>query len=325
MRGKAVEQRQARYLPLHGKRVLVTRPAEQAGEFIQDLRNLGAEPVLCPTIRIVPPEDIRPLQAAIERLSEYDWVIFTSVNGVRFFFEQLGAGEQKAEGRRQKAEGRRDRVCLGPSVVGSLGTGDRGQGTGDRRSSPRLNPKSKIQNPKSPIPRRLRLAAIGPATADALAGYGLPVDFVPDQYVAEAIVDGIGDVRGQRILLPRADIARRALVEGLEARGAEVHEVTAYRTLPANPGDLQSLLGQQPAIDIATFTSPSTVHNFVALLADGLTQNVLGRAVVACIGPITASAAQAEGLRVDIVAPEHTTSGLLQTIVGYFDEHEREL
>ncbi|MDQ5851066.1 MAG: uroporphyrinogen-III synthase, partial [Chloroflexota bacterium] len=170
-----------------------------------------------------------------------------------------------------------------------------------------------------------RLAAIGPATADALAGHRLSVDFVPDQYVAESIVDGIGDVRGQRILLPRADIARRALVEGLEARGAEVQEVTAYRTLPANPGDLKSLLGQEPAIDIATFTSPSTVHNFVALLEDGLIQHVLGRAVVACIGPITARAAQAEGLRVDIVATEHTTSGLLQAIVGYVEEREREL
>ena len=283
MRGKASEQRQARYLPLHGKRVLVTRPAEQAGEFIQDLRNLGADPVVCPTIRIVPPEDIRPLQAAVERLSEYDWVIFTSVNGVRFFCEQPGVG------------------------------------------GPASDPAAPIPYPPSPIPQRVRLAAIGPATADALAGHGLSVAFVPDQYEAESIVDGIGDVRGQRILLPRADIARRALVEGLAAKGAEVHEVTAYRTVPASPADLEALLGQELAIDIATFTSPSTVHNFVALLEDGLIQRVLGRAVVACIGPITARAAQAEGLHVDLVAPEHTTSGLLQAIVGYVEEREREL
>ena len=279
------EQQATTRLPLLGRRVLVTRPADQAGEFVESLRNLGAEPVLCPTIRIVPPEDTAPLRAAVDRMQGYDWIIFTSVNGVRFFFEGPGAGGRE------------------------LGTGGQGLTSVD---------------PRALESTRMRVAAIGPATAKALAERGFVPDFVPDQYVAEAIVAGIGEVQGQRILLPRADIARKTLVEGLTAKGAEVHDVTAYRTLLADPGHLKALLEQGP-IDIATFTSPSTVHNFVALLEDRPAHAVLGEAVVACIGPITASAAQAEGLHVGVVATEHTTDGLLNAIVGYIEECERAL
>lgn len=247
--------------PLLGRRVLVTRPAAQAGDPIRRLRELGAEPITCPTIRILPPDDFGPLDAAIRRLPQYDWLIFTSVNGVHFFFQRL------------EVLGRKEALAM------------------------------------------VRLAAIGPATADALAAQGLPVDFVPRQYVAEAIVEGIGDVTGQHILLPRADIARKALANGLRTKGAVVDEVTAYRTVPASPGDLMTLLGRGGRIDIATFTSPSTVRNFVVLLGDRSPGEVLGDAVVACIGPITARAAQAVGLTVDIVAEEHTVRGLVRAIV----------
>ena len=259
--------RATRHLPLAGRRVLVTRPAEQAREFVQGLRNLGAEPILCPMIRIVPPDSFAPLDAAIAGLRAYDWVIFTSVNGVRSFFERL-----------------------------------------------------EVVDPKGGLPGHLRFGTIGPATARALAGHSVTVDFVPSEYVAESIVEGIGDVRGLRILLPRADIARKTLVEGLAAKGAEVREVTAYRTVPAGGGDLQAWLDQGSAVDVATFTSPSTVHHFAALLEDRPAREVLGRALVACIGPITARAAQSAGLAVHIVAPEHTLDGLLQAIVEYIEE-----
>jgi uroporphyrinogen III methyltransferase / synthase len=249
--------------PLLGLRVLVTRPEGQSAELAGRLQELGAIPVICPTIRIVGPESFEALDRAITDLSAYDWVIFTSVNGVRFFFERL--------------------PVLGYGV-------------------------EEITWP--------RLAAIGPATAAALAEHGLQPALVPAKYVAEAILDEIGDVAGQRILLPRADIARKALAEGLQSRGAHVDEVAAYRTvgagqdLPAGP------------VDIATFTSPSTVRNFVGLLeAAGRDAGAyLGGARVACIGPITAQAAAAEGLPVDIEASEHTVPGLLQAVILYWEQ-----
>jgi uroporphyrinogen III methyltransferase / synthase len=250
--------------PLNGLRVLVTRPAEQASDLIARLRALGATPVLCPTIQIAPPESFDSLDRAIAELAAYDWVIFTSVNGVRFFLERLTA--------------------LGYDAPQSFAG--------------------------------LRIAAIGPATAQALSEQGLVPSFVPARFVAEGILEEIGDVAGQRILLPRADIARKALVEGLRARGAAVDEVTAYRTVAAE-ADLPV-----DRVDLITFTSPSTVRNFVALF-DSSTRSLadfLTGARVACIGPITAQAARAEGFDVHIEAQEHTVDGLLRVIL---DNQER--
>jgi uroporphyrinogen III methyltransferase/synthase len=251
------------YAPLRGRRVLVTRAEEQAEAFVQRLRALGAEPVLCPTIAIAAPEAWGGLDGAIARLDSYDWIVFTSVNGVRFFFERLSA-------------------------------------TGGSREAL----------------RRLQIGAIGPATAAAVAEHGHKVAFVPAEYVAESIVSGIGDVAGKRVLLPRADIARKALVEGLAARGAIVDEVVAYRTVAGTPRDATGVFARG-GIDIATFTSPSTVHNFVALFEDGAALRVLDGAAIACIGPITAAAARRAGLSVTLVAPEHTLDGLIEALIRF--------
>ena len=148
---------------LSGKRVLITRPRDQAEELCRQLESLGARPVLFPTIQIAPPADPAPLDRAIASLAGYQWVIFTSANGVRAFWERLAAA------------GRDSRV-FGPGI---------------------------------------RVAAIGPATARALEDRGVQPQFIPEEYVAEAIAAGIGNVSGQRILLPRADIARKALAEAL--------------------------------------------------------------------------------------------------------------
>ena len=256
--------------PLAGRRVLVTRAEEQAGELIERLRVMGAEPIPCATIRSAPPVDWPPLDAAIARLSSYDWVIFTSANGVRYFVERAT-----------------ERGCS-PAALD-----------------------------------RLKVGAVGRATADALARHGIRVDFVPAEYVAESLVAGIGDVAGQRILLPRADLARRTLVDGLAAKGAYVDDVVAYRTLPAEPADC-GLLGDVAAplaLDVATFTSASTVRNFVALLGERPAREALGSALVACIGPVTARAAEEAGLHVDILAQEHTLDGLLRAIITFLEEH----
>lgn len=169
----------------------------------------------------------------------------------------------------------------------------------------------------------LTIGAIGPATAAALAEYGLRASFVPGEYVAEAILAEIGDVAGQRILLPRADIARPTLALGLRARGAQVDEIAAYRTVPgAGAAELAGHL-RAGAVDAITFTSSSTVR----YLLDGLEQRgytraeaiaLVSQAAVVCIGPITAETARAEGLRVDAMAQEFTGDGLVATLVAWF-------
>ncbi len=164
--------------------------------------------------------------------------------------------------------------------------------------------------------QHLKLAAIGPATATALENHGLTVQLMPAEYVAESLLKTMGEVSGQRILLPVADIARTTLAEGLQAKGALVDQVTAYQTKPVtNPTNLATLL---PAIDILTFTSSSTVRNFVNLLHADNPAVTIGHAMVACIGPITAQTAQEVGLPVHLVAEDYTIDGLTKALVNYY-------
>jgi uroporphyrinogen-III synthase len=156
---------------------------------------------------------------------------------------------------------------------------------------------------------RGQVAAIGPATAAALARRGVTVDLMPAEYRAEAILDAIGDLDGLRILLPRANVARAELAVGLRARGAQVDEVAAYRTVPSTPPP-SAFQALQRGVDILTFTSSSTVRAFIALTS-GLDY---GDPLVACIGPVTADTARQLGLRVDVVAEDYTTEGLLDAV-----------
>ena len=151
-----------------------------------------------------------------------------------------------------------------------------------------------------------KVAAIGPATAEALRGRGVTPDLVPSEYVAEAILASLPEVRGLRFLLPRADIAREALVDGLRRRGALVDEIAAYRTRPA------SRLAPLGPVDAVTFTSSSTVRGF---LAGG---PVPAGAKVICIGPITAQTARECGLEVTAVAVEYTEDGLIEALEAAF-------
>src|SRR5439155_19036813 len=160
-----------------------------------------------------------------------------------------------------------------------------------------------------------KVAAIGPATAEALAERGIVADVVPEEYVAEAVVEAlrphIGP--GESVLVPRAEGARPELVEGLRAAGAEVDEVTLYRAaMPETaPAEALSLL-RDGAIDIVTFTSSSTVRNLAAMLNGHI--ETLARPLVACIGPITAKTAEELGLRVEVVASEYTVQGLVRAL-----------
>lgn len=249
--------------PLLGKRILVTRAQAQAPKLCNRLAALGATPIMFPTIRIAPMDDSGPLDRAIGALDDYDWVIFTSVNGVAIFWERLAAAG-------------RDAAAFA----------------------------------------NLQVAAIGPATAQALAARGVQPAFVPDEFVAERIAAGLGDVAGLAILLPRAKIARKALSELLAAQGARVDEIPVYQTLRGRPA-ANSLAEIENGVDVVTFTSASTVRNFVAML-NGSAKAQLQNTIVACIGPITAQTAQELDLQTDIVAADYTIEGLVTALVSYF-------
>jgi uroporphyrinogen-III synthase len=162
----------------------------------------------------------------------------------------------------------------------------------------------------------IKVAAVGPATATALANGGREPDYVPERYLTESIASGLGDVRGRRILLPRADVASKRLPEILRALGATVNEIVAYRTVkPRNltSEKLGSILADR--MDLVTFTSPSTVRNLVQTLApEDFTK--LSKCKVACIGPVTVQAATELGVHVDIVAENHTIDSLVEAIVN---------
>jgi len=248
-------------------KVLVTRPRNQADAFAKTLTKGGFEPVFFPVIEIRPFEENVALDRAIEKLSCYDWIVFTSVNGVEAFFKRLPSHPSPLPGRERGAEG------------------------------------------------GVRVAAIGPKTAHSLIVRGVTPDFVPDEYVAEAILPGLGDLRGRWVLLPRAEIARKALPEAISAAGGVAHEIAVYQTVPAEP-DPDGLAALQSGVDVVTFTSPSTVENFVELVRRvGLDpMHLSGNPNIACIGPITQKAAEEAGFMHVIVAEEYTTEGLVELL-----------
>jgi uroporphyrinogen III methyltransferase / synthase len=260
--------------PLFGKRIVVTRPREQAAELVEALEQLGATVVEAPTIRIVPPEDFGPLDEACATVGQYDWVVFTSPNGVDYFFQRLLAGP------------------------------------GDMRAL-----------------ASVRLCSIGPGTAERLARHGLKVDLVPPEYRAEAVVEALratGGLEGKTILLPRADVAREMLAEELRKSGARVTEVVAYRTVPVdiardNEPDIYRMLLDRK-VDVLTFTSASTVRNFVRLYGTEPVADLLQPVAIASIGPVTAEAAQQCGIRTTIMPAEYTISGLVRAIVEHFEK-----
>jgi uroporphyrinogen-III synthase len=161
----------------------------------------------------------------------------------------------------------------------------------------------------------IKVAAVGPKTAEALKSRAIKSDFVPQEYVAEAILPGLGDLLGRWVLLPRAEIARKELPEAICNAGGVPHEITVYKTLPAQPS-LEALETLRSSVDVITFTSASTVENFLAIARKNQLDplNLLNNPIFACIGPITEQAARDAGLTNIVVAEEYTTEGLLKEI-----------
>lgn len=173
------------------------------------------------------------------------------------------------------------------------------------------------------LPDSLRVAAIGPETARALAKRGAPPAFVPGAYIAEAILPGLGDLQDRWVLLPRAELARRTLPQLILQAGGTAHEIAVYRTQPAPP-DPVGLAALRNGVAVITLTSPSTVENFCLLARQaGLEPlHLPGDPTYACIGPITAQAAQQAGLQKLVVAEEFTAAGLVRAIQKLESDNE---
>ncbi len=171
------------------------------------------------------------------------------------------------------------------------------------------------------VPRRAKIAAIGPATAEKIEEVGLRVDIVPEEYRAESLIEALEDdpLAGERVLIPRAKVAREILPEKLREAGAEVVVPPAYESVPSSEGK-DELTGRLEVgeIDCVTFTASSTVENFVGALGAEEAVRLLAGARVACIGPVTAETARKHGLRVDAEAEEYTIPGLVAAVVDLF-------
>ena len=173
----------------------------------------------------------------------------------------------------------------------------------------------------SRMPPGLKVAAVGRKTAARLIRAGIQPDFVPDEYLAEALLPGLGELKGSWVLLPTTDIAHDTLPQAIQAADGIAHVVTAYHTQPAEP-DPGGLSALRAGLDWITFASGSAARNFVSMLhSAGIDPfHLPGAPRIACIGPKTAQAALQAGLQVDLVASEYTTEGLVQAILTQMSE-----
>ncbi len=252
--------------PLFGKTIVVTRSRDQASEFADQLYEWGANVIEFPTIEIAKPDTIQPLDESISNIHSYNWLVFTSINGVDAFFQRL--------------------FELGRDIRDLKG---------------------------------IKLCAIGPATESGIEKYHIRVDCRPPKFVAESVVEELKKVtaiKGEKFLLPRADIARSFLPDELRKLGGEVTDLVAYKTIMAQPRDINLLEKiKNGEVHIVTFTSSSTVRNFVQIIGEKNIAGLNGHVQYASIGPITTQTAEEMGLHVSIKAREYTIPGLVDAIL----------
>jgi len=280
---------------LKGIRILVGRAKHQAGVLSTELRKRGAQVLEIPFIEIRKPRSFRPLDLALKNLKNYDWLILTSVNGVDAMWERL--------------ERRGKSLHVDPKMHAGSRTLQK-QPWKSGASAPRS--RNKVLGALAPA---LRVAAIGPATKKAIEKRGLHVDVVPKEYVAESVVRSLkGKVKGKRVLLVRAKVARDVIPRELRKAGAHVDVIEAYETVvpQSSRRKLQSALkNPKKRPHVVTFTSSSTVKNFITLV--GRHANLTGIRM-ASIGPVTSATLRENKRKVDIAAKEFTIPGLVAAI-----------
>ena len=259
--------------PLFGRRIIVTRARAQASDFAEQLESSGAEVIQFPTIETQPTHDNSMLDRAIAQLAAYNWIIFTSVNAVEYFYQYL------------RTKGKDTR---------SLGNA--------------------------------RICGVGQKTVAALDQIGISTDYVPTQYRGAVLAAELEDVEDQKILLPRASIAADDLPNGLRDRGAIVDAVPVYETVKVGAEGRETLQADlyNGRIDMVTFTSSSTVTNFLEMFDSPASTVLLDRAHIAVIGPSTAATVEVHGLTANIVAKKASVEALAEEIVKFYTGKDKE-
>lgn len=249
--------------PLFGLRIGITRAEEQSEPEIKRALELGAQPVLLPTIEIGPPADWEPVDAAIAGLDEYQWLVFTSANGVNYFLNRLWETGYDA---RKLAQ--------------------------------------------------LKIATIGPSTAEALQQFHLRADLIPDQYRAEALAAALKPlVQGQKILWAGANRGREVLQTELAEVSATVDKIVVYENHDVARWGSESLeLLESGEIDWIGLSSPSIARNFSRLLTEDIRQHLGSRTRLVSISPVTTQAATDAGLQIDAEAEEYLWDGIFAAI-----------
>ena len=259
--------------PLSGKKIIVTRSADQAGEFSALLEDNGATVFECPTIRLVEPVSWHELDDAIAELARYQWLILTSVNAVRYFFNRL------------------ETLGLDARALNSC-----------------------------------KLCAVGPKTAEAIQQFGVRPDMIPNDYKAEGVIAEFNrfDMKGMRVLFPRADRSRDIIPLELVKMGALVDSPVSYRNvLPERLCPEAMFALEKRSVDCITFTSSSTVLNLAEMLGADLLADMLKGVAVASIGPITSKTCRDLGLKVDIEPTKYTLNELSLAITHFFSSHSK--
>ena len=277
--------------PLRGATVLVTRPAAQTDSLRTLLAERGARVVFQPAIHIGPPDDWAPVDEVLSRLDEFDWIVFSSSNGVQYFLDRL-----KTTGRQGRGQGRaatpvncRTRIAANPLITDV--------------------------EPDLRALERLKLAAIGPATAEELGKYQLPADRVPAEFRAESLADALRDeaARGARFLLVRASRGRETLAERLAAAGGSVTQVVAYASTDPPAPDAEVLRQlSRGEIDWVTVTSSAIARSLARMFADELRQSRL-----ASISPVTSDTLRQLGFEPHVEAGVYTMQGVVDAMAAF--------
>jgi uroporphyrinogen-III synthase len=254
-------------MPLEGKRIVVTRAIEQSRELLARLEKMGATVLLFPAVSFSEPPNPAELDRAILTLFEFDWILFTSANAVRFFARRCRKlGVEPSQG--------------GPYLC----------------------------------------AAVGPATASAVAAEGFSVDHVAQEFIGTALARELSpSLAGKKIILPRSERARPDLPNALKAVGAKVTEIVAYHTGSVgaiDPAVMQAV--REAQVDVISFFSPSAIENMRGELGQEVLVRLGAKAALAAVGPVTAAALRGAGLPVAIEAPMATAESMAAAIANYF-------
>ena len=251
-------------MDLQQKKILVTRAKAQASALSLQIEKNNGIPVLMPLINCVEKSDKMEIVDTINTIGTYDWLVFTSKNGIDFFMKE---------------------ACRTIDVA-------------------------KLQDV-------CKIAVVGKKTEDALGEYGLCADALPEQFVAESLLEKLLEVvtPGERVLIPKGNLAREVIAKGLRANGVEVTELEVYDTVIDESSRYQLYAALRDGeIDVVTFTSSSTVNNFVQLLQGTNWESYCERVIFVSIGPITSETMAKHGVRVDVEAKEFTLQGMLYSL-----------